>query len=69
MRVKRESSRGFPIGGEARGRRDVIGCEGADGVYRPRSAREGEGEVKLKADGCAGTCLAPKSVWSCVPHV
>lgn len=24
---------------------------------------------KLKADGRAGTCLAPKSVWSRFPHV
>lgn len=42
---------------DCREREEVIGCE------------QTEREVKMKADGRAGTCLTLKSVWSRFPHV
>lgn len=42
---------------DCREREEVIGCE------------QTEREVKVKADGRAGTCLTLKSVWSRFPHV
>lgn len=40
-------------------------CRERRGIGREQTDRE----VKLKADGRAGTCLTLKSVWSRFPHV